>query len=467
MATGYLRLYDNTTGKSAKILPMGPITTDVVYNLPLKATGDTLAFMTDISELNNTLLGISDSIPYKTACVVGTTTNITLNNVQTIDGISVNIGDRVLVKDQSDTTTNGIYIVSNGNWTRAQDADTGNKIASSIVPISIGIVNGNTTWSCTVSNISLGNTHITYNKTSTGGILSLPSVALNALTNALNDIGSLNGSDGLIHIKEDGGIDLTAISPAIINMLTLPSASAVLASIGAAPAVTTYSISQIDAMIQGISIKGTCLVATTGSNITLTGSQTIDGVSVNQGTRVLVKDQSDTTTNGIYIVSNGNWTRATDADIGSELEGSFVMVESGIVNNGTGWACSSTNITLGITGIIFTPKLGGNLYMTQSSFTSAFIASVLGYTPYNASNPSGFISGNQNITVTGDVTGTGNTSIRLTLSNTGVSSGTYGSGTVIPVITVGNDGRVTSISTTQAAAAPTVIDGGDSTTIFE
>ena len=63
-------------------------------------------------------------LPVKDACVAATTANITLSAPQTIDGVSVVAGNRVLVKDQTTAATNGIYVVAAGAWTRAVDADT-------------------------------------------------------------------------------------------------------------------------------------------------------------------------------------------------------------------------------------------------------------------------------------------------------------------------------------------------------
>ena len=71
-------------------------------------------------------------------------------------------------------------------------------------------------------------------------------------------------------------------------------------------------------------------------------------------------------------------------------------------------------------------------------------------------NGAGFISGNQSITVTGDATGIGSTSINLTLTNSGATSGTYGGASSVPVITVDAKGRITSITTTAVSAAVTL-----------
>lgn len=62
-----------------------------------------------------------------------------------------------------------------------------------------------------------------------------------------------------------------------------------------------------------LALKAPCLVATTGSNITLSGVQTIAGVTVgNNSERVLVKDQTTQSQNGIYIAATGAWVLAAD-----------------------------------------------------------------------------------------------------------------------------------------------------------
>jgi hypothetical protein len=67
--------------------------------------------------------GLSSSTAIKAACRVATTANITLQNEQTIDGVAVVTGDRVLVKNQTTASENGIWIVDTGYWGRARDFD--------------------------------------------------------------------------------------------------------------------------------------------------------------------------------------------------------------------------------------------------------------------------------------------------------------------------------------------------------
>lgn len=97
---------------------------------------------------------------------VATTANITLSNTQTIDGVSVLAGDRVLVKNQSTASQNGVYAcVSGGSWTREADFNTGAATLTGgvIVPVTAGTQNGGTTWQCwNNSAITVGSTSVVF-----------------------------------------------------------------------------------------------------------------------------------------------------------------------------------------------------------------------------------------------------------------------------------------------------------------
>lgn len=110
----------------------------------------------------------------------------------------------------------------------------------------------------------------------------------------------------------------------------------------------------VDAARMGLDVKQSVRVATT-ENITLSGTQTIDGVSVTDGDRVLVKNQSTGSENGIYVVAAGSWSRASDADSGSEVTaGLFTFVSEGSVNSDSGWVLTTNDvITLGTTSLVF------------------------------------------------------------------------------------------------------------------
>ena len=102
----------------------------------------------------------------------------------------------------------------------------------------------------------------------------------------------------------------------------------------------SYSKTEVDSFLQGLDPKASVVVATT-ANITLSAPQTIDGIAVVAGDRVMVKNQTSTATNGIYIVAAGVWTRAIDMNLWAEVPGAYVFIEKGTVNADTGWVCIS------------------------------------------------------------------------------------------------------------------------------
>lgn len=95
----------------------------------------------------------------------------------------------------------------------------------------------------------------------------------------------------------------------------------------------------VDGVAQGLNVHEACLIATTG-NITLENEQTIDGI-LSSADRILVKNQTDPTENGIYVSQVGAWARAADMNGNDEVAGSFVFVTSGTVNSNTGWVCTN------------------------------------------------------------------------------------------------------------------------------
>lgn len=104
----------------------------------------------------------------------------------------------------------------------------------------------------------------------------------------------------------------------------------------------------------GVAIKTPCRTATTGA-ITLSAEQSIDGVACVTGDRVLVKDQADQTTNGIYGCSTGSWTREPDFDGNRDVvKGTFVFITNGATNAGAFYECTTVNpVVFGSSNITF------------------------------------------------------------------------------------------------------------------
>jgi len=162
----------------------------------------------------------------------------------------------------------------------------------------------------------------------------------------LGDIATLNAS---AFVKTDGTSiitsDLDMNSKKIIN---------VAAPISNADAANKL---YVDNIASGLDVKKS-VVASTTLNITLSGTQTIDTVVLNIGDRVLVKNQTIQTENGIYDVASGAWPRSSDADNTPSNEvsgGMFTFIESGS-QGGTGWILSNIvgNAILGTDNLIFT-----------------------------------------------------------------------------------------------------------------
>jgi len=158
------------------------------------------------------------------------------------------------------------------------------------------------------------------------------------------------------------------------------------------------------AQIQGTSFKLPCKVATTAA-ITLSGTQTIDGVAVVAGDRVLVKNQGTGADNGIYIVAAGAWSRAVDMSTDDDVyQGLQTYINSGTANGGENFYLSTANpITLGVTSIAFTQTL--ILTTTGSSGSSTFVGNTLNVPTYTLAG----LGGQPQLNGTGFVKASGTT----------------------------------------------------------
>lgn len=96
----------------------------------------------------------------------------------------------------------------------------------------------------------------------------------------------------------------------------------------------------VDSVAQGLDVKDS-VRATSTSNITLSGNQTIDGVAVVDGDRVLVQGQTTGSENGIYVVAAGAWTRSADYASGDTVASTFMFVEEGTANADNGFVCTN------------------------------------------------------------------------------------------------------------------------------
>jgi len=180
-------------------------------------------------------------------------------------------------------------------------------------------------------------------------------IAINAATGSLP--GSMSAAD---KTKLDAATAANVINTLVIrdasgnfaaNLITMNQGTVTNAPVNATDIVNK---AYVDGLAQGLDVKLSVRAATT-ANITLSGTQTIDGVALIAGDRVLVKDQTTGTENGIYVVAAGAWARSTDADSNDEVTaGLFTFIEEGATLGDSGWVLSTDQaIVLGTTSLTF------------------------------------------------------------------------------------------------------------------
>ena len=178
----------------------------------------------------------------------------------------------------------------------------------------------------------------------------------------------------------------------------------------------------VDTVAQGLGPKAACQVATT-ANITLSGLQTIDGYTTVASDRVLVKNQTSSANNGIYIASSGSWSRSADMDVWSEVPGAYTVILNGSANIDTGWVCTATTLgTINVTAMPWVQFSNVNTYTAGTGLTLA--------------------------------------SNQFSITNTGVTAGTYGSASQSLTAIVNAQGQLTSLSASNIALNANQITSG-------
>lgn len=222
----------------------------------------------------------------------------------------------------------------------------------------------------------------------------------------------------------------------------------------------------VDAARQGFDIKDSVRVATT-ANITLSGLLTIDGITVVAGDRVLVKNQTTASANGIYVAAAAAWTRATDADSSAKVtSGLFCFVAEGSTQADSGWVLTTDGtITLGTTSLAFAQfsgagqiTAGKGLTKSGNTLTAAGVANRISVSASGIDIASNY-AGQATITTLGTI-GTGAwqaTAVGLAYGGTGANLSAVPDGTLFKKV---GSVLVAAVAGTDYLAPDSVIDCG-------
>jgi len=191
-----------------------------------------------------------------------------------------------------------------------------------------------------------------------GGLTGLTNLSVDNINANANTISTTNSNGDLI------------LSPNGTGTVTVPSGYKDRSGFGTTSLVTKE---YVDAVKVGLDFKDSVRVAST-ANVTVSGpGAAIDGITLSSGDRVLLKNQSTASQNGIYVFNGAAsaLTRATDADSSTEVTaGMFVFVEEGTVNADQGFVLTTDGtITVGSTSLSFTQFSGAGQIVAGDAMT--------------------------------------------------------------------------------------------------
>lgn len=344
----------------------------------------------------------------KTPVRAATTANVDLavGGLLTVDGVPLATGDRVLVKNQTTLSENGIYIASAGTWTRATDAN----LSQLFVPgFTTAVREGAQQGAWTFANpaiptldqtglafvpASAVQTYVPVRAATTanvslvaGGLLVIDGVALAAGDRVLVRSQSNPRQNGL-YIADIGPWVRASDANTVAELVA---GSYVFVTEGVTSGQKGYVLADDAVQVDGtplnfnpFTVQATrtntyspariqsSVVAATTVNVDLAAPPAeIDGVALAAGELVLVKNQFDASANGIYVFTGASLQRLSAADSSDELpRGTVVYVAQGATNANSSWTFDDTIDFLGRT-------TAGSLQVTGLPSTLALASGML------------------------------------------------------------------------------------------
>lgn len=256
------------------------------------------------------------------------------------------------------------YLRADGTWAAPPGAGIADGDKGDITVSSSGA-----TWTIDTNAVTLAKlaqvstqTFLGRNTASTGNVESLTASTVRTML-SINNVDNTSDANKPVSTATQTALDLKAPinNPTFTGTVTL----------AADPTLALQAATKqyVDNVAQGLDTKASVRVATV-ANIALTGTQTIDGIAVVAGNRVLVKNQTTAAQNGIYVVAAGAWSRAADMDTWAEVPGAYVFVEEGTSQADTGWVATSDSTgTLGTTSVDWAQFSGSGTYTASGGVT--------------------------------------------------------------------------------------------------
>lgn len=363
--------------------------------------------------------GIAAGSISKAAVVVATTEDITLSGLQEIDGYTVEEGDRVLVKDQDDASENGVYIASEDAWERSEDMDgtpTSEVKTGNTVFVTNGDENANTSWIIVSSDpITVGSSNIEW--------------SLFSRTGGFNAVG------GLSIVGNNISVETASSSRIVVSATNIDLATTGVGS-GTFAQVTVDAYGRVTAGSTTLSFDNITDRPDTLADYGITDAQPLDSdltALAALGTTGILTRTGDATFVARTLATEGVGLSIENAD---GVDGAPT-----IVSNATEENEPSTIVSRDASGNFSANEITASVF--NGSVTEADRWST-GRTLTISGDASG---------VAADVDGSEDITIGITLSDTGVTAGSYGSPSQVPTLSVDSAGRITSISENPITAA--------------
>lgn len=252
----------------------------------ITAGGDLIATGNAYAQTNKKLAteeyvnSVQQGLDVKQSVRVATTANITLSGTQTIDGVAVSVGDRVLVKNQSNAVNNGIYVVAVGSWSRSSDADASAEVTAGLFTfVSEGTQNADSGWILTSDDaITLGTSDLTFVQFSGAGMITIDGASTASVTNGLEKdgnylrldvrlkrIANLTGvtANKLIYVSDTDTFAMTDFTAIARTLLGGADAAAMRTTLGLGSMATQSSLN--------VNITGGSISSVTIDSVTLDG----------------------------------------------------------------------------------------------------------------------------------------------------------------------------------------------------